>query len=276
MKILITDGTTPPAELHSQEELEGFVSKSTDPAKLRIWVFPSSEWISYTLYKKRYAAEKPGAGSNRPGTAAKQNGFGMRWATRFLFGAALVSGALLIINFTSVKWEIKDQLKSQSAWPSNVRPIDIDSLISMIEFERMKPLDRSTRTNLRLRNTWPDRILLQLSANQETRNGMSRYADAKISIDNTTGMKVDEAVVEFFVWKNGQIERTDTLQFKNIGYDKMPVRQLNGYYRGDSLSVSFRRINARAFNFCYSSRGNQDAAYYDPWFCPGGSIASNE
>jgi hypothetical protein len=146
--------------------------------------------------------------------------------------------------------------------------MDIDSLIMTIEDDRGILLDRSTRTNLRLRNTWPDRIELRLNSEMETSNASSRYYNVDVSIDNTTGFNLDEGIVKLSVWKNGRTIYTDTLRFNNIGYDKISSRQLSDTYRGDSIAVSFESIRAKAFNFCYSAAvKNNSGNYNDRWFC---------
>jgi hypothetical protein len=89
-----------------------------------------------------------------------------------------------------------------------------------------------------------------------------------VSIDNTTGYNLDEAIVKLNVWKNGKISAADTLRFNNIRYDKVSARQLSDNYRGDSLSVSFDSIRAKGFNFCYSAAvKNNSGNYNDRWFC---------
>ena len=142
------------------------------------------------------------------------------------------------------------------------------SLIMTIEMGRGTLLDRSTRTNLRLRNTWPDRIELKLNAERETGSAGSRYHPIDVSIDNTTGFNLDEAIIKLNVWKNGKVNATDTLRFTNILYDKLSSRQLSDTYQGDSIAVSFESIRAKSFNFCYTaSAKNNSGNYNDRWFC---------
>ena len=273
-KFLFTDGSGKLTETDSREELRTLAGNTTEPDKTRVWIFNSNEWISYPAFCKKYPETikqaKPVAAIN-PGVPLA-NGNGKGWLKKFLFAAIIISGALLVFNFTNVKWEKATPLSISAARPDNVPVIDIDSLIASIEFARFKVLDRSTRTNLRLRNTWPERILLQLNAERETSSAGSRFRNTEISIDNTTGFTIDNAVVKFQVWKNGRINRTDTLQFSDIRIDKMPVRHLDEIIRGDSLSVSFQSLKAKQFNFCYSSdTKNNSGNYNDRWFCPGGT-----
>ncbi len=146
--------------------------------------------------------------------------------------------------------------------------MDMDSLIWEIEDSRGQTIDKNTKNNLRLRNTWPDRIELKLHTERETRSAWSRYFNVDISIDNSTGFNLDNAVVKLMVWKNNKVNSTDTLRFTNIRYDKLLTRQLDNTYRGDSISVAFESIKAKAFNFCYSAATkNNSGNYNDRWFC---------
>jgi hypothetical protein len=146
--------------------------------------------------------------------------------------------------------------------------MDIDSLIKTVEDARGSVLDRSTRANLRLRNTWPDKIELKLNAERESGSGGFRYFNANVLIDNSSGFILDEARVKLSVWKNGKAATADTLSFNNIRYDKISSGKFNGTYIGDSISVSFESIKAKAFNFCYSAAvKNNSGNYNDRWFC---------
>ena len=145
--------------------------------------------------------------------------------------------------------------------------MDIDSLILEIEVTRLESLDRNTKTNLRLRNTWPERILLQLVSDRETNGAGSRFFNVDVLIDNTTGFNLDNAIVKLSVWKNKKVNHTDTLRFDNIRYDIVSKRQLEYRYKGDSISVAFESIKAKTFNFCYSSTKNNSGNYNDRWFC---------
>ncbi len=270
-KYLITDGTGKMTETDSREQIRLFEETSAETGKIRVWVFNTNEWISYQSFCKKYPETQKQA---KPEQVSRplRNEPGKKWLKKFLFAATITAVALLVFNFTNVKWEKAEPLKITAARPENVPVVDIDSLITVIEFARFKTLDRSTRTNFRLRNSWPERILLQLSADREKSNAGSRFRNIEISIDNTTGFNVDNAVVKFQVWKNGRVSRTDTLEYKQVRFDRMPVRQINDVIRGDSLSVSFQSLRAKQFNFCYSAgTKNNSGNYNDRWFCPGGS-----
>jgi hypothetical protein len=179
-----------------------------------------------------------------------------------------VAGAFLVFNFTKIKWKKAETVNIVAARPDNVPVMNIDSLISDIEADRGTLLDRSTKTNLRLRNTWPERIELKLQSEKETSSAGSRFFNINIAIDNTTGFDLDNAVVKLSVWKNEKISVSDTLRFSNIGYDKLLSRVWDAVYRGDSISVSFESIRTKAFNFCYSAAvKNNSGNYNDRWFC---------
>lgn len=277
-KFLFTDERGEVREVQSLVELENLVEAAAQPEKIRIWLFSSNEWISYATYRKQvpatlrkeksaiYTTGQYATISNvaiTPKTAKRK-----RWFTKALYTTGAAAGVFLVFNFTKIKWEKADPVNIAAVRPANVPEMDIDSLIYEIEDARNVILDRSTKTNLRLRNTWPERIELRLSSERETSNAGSRYFNAAISIDNSTGFTLDNAVVKLSVWKNNKISSTDTLRFSNIRYDKALKRQLADTYRGDSISISFESIKAKAFNFCYSATvKNNSGNYNDRWFC---------
>ena len=181
-----------------------------------------------------------------------------------LAGAAI----FLVYNFTKIKWEKAPPLNIMAVRPSNVPLMDIDSLIQFLEDSRGQKLDKITKTNLRIRNTWPERITLQLTAGRDTSNMGSKYYGIELSIDNSTGYNIDNAIVKLSIWKDHELNNSDTFHFTNISYVMAAKRKVENSYRGDSLSVSFQSIKARVFNFCYSSDkksnyGNNN----DRWFC---------
>lgn len=276
-KFLFTDGTSEVREVQSQDELENLIQSAAQPDKIRIWVFSSNEWIGYSAYRKQVPApirkDKFEMHNTNEFATTKfvpipnRVEKGKRWLKKALYTTGAAAGVLLVFNFTKIKWEKADPVNI-AARPANVPEMDIDSLIYEIENARDVKLDRSTQTNLRLRNTWPERIELRLNAERETSNAGSRYFNADISIDNSTGFTLDNAFVKLSVWKNNKVSLTDTLRFTNIRYDKVLKRQLKETYRGDSISISFESIKAKAFNFCYSAATNNNSGNYnDRWFC---------
>src|SRR5450432_1926266 len=177
-KFLFTDGTNGVREVQSQEELQNLVESATRPDTIRIWLFSSNEWISYVDFRKQFPAiikkDKPAviiAGA----LPAKRQARTKRWLKKALYVTGAAIGIFLVFNFTKIKWEKADPVSFTAIRPSNVPQMDIDSLISEIEYNRGQSLDRNTRTNFRLRNTWPDRIELSLHSERETSNTASRY-----------------------------------------------------------------------------------------------------
>ena len=270
-KCLFTDGINGVKEIQSKEELQTQVESALYPDTIRIWIFSSNEWISYAAFRKNHPLilnKEIAAASFSTTEMPARAGKGKHWLKKFLFVSSAAAGVFLIFNFTKIKWTRAAPVNSTAARPVNVPLMDIDSLIMTIEDDRGVFLDRSTRTNLRLRNTWPDRIEIKLNAERETSSAGSRYFNANVSIDNSTGFNLDDAVVKLNVWKNGKINATDTLRFNNISYDKISSRQLSGTYPGDSIAVSFESIRAKSFNFCYSAAvKNNSGNYNDRWFC---------
>jgi hypothetical protein len=273
-KFLFTDGTNGVREVQSKEELENLLESAVQPDKARIWLFSSNEWISLAAFRKQVPAmikkEKPAAAiiAHQPGTSTLRPPASKHWLKKFLYITGAAGGIFLVFNFTKIKWQETAPVNSTAARPSNVPLMDIDSLILEIEDVRGQSLDRTTKNNLRLRNDWPERILLQLTADKETSSAGSRFFNVDIAIDNTTGLNLDQAVVKFSVWNNEKISETDTFHFNSIRYDKLAKRQLDDRYKGDSISVAFESIKAKAFNFCYSAATkNNSGNYNDRWFC---------
>jgi hypothetical protein len=264
-KFLFTDGLNGVIkQTDSAEELATWIDASTDPDKIRIWVYNKTEWISLATYRKQYppVIRKPKSLPVQP--VANRS---MHWTKKLLITTAAAAGVFLVFNFTRIKWESATPLAASAARPANMPEMDIDSLITEIEYERGQTLDRSTRTNLRLRNTWPDRILLQVAAQKETSTAGNRFYDVNITIDNTTGFALDQAIVRLWAWKNNKASLHDTLHFRNIRFDKLANRLIEERIKADSISVDFQSIRAKAFNFSYSSKlSNEPGAYTDRWF----------
>lgn len=270
-KFLFTDGTNGIREVQSQEELKTLIASAAQAEKIRIWIFNNNEWISYAAFSKRkgFFVQKdnsavPVAKDELPVRPAN----GKRWLKKFLLFTVAGAAIFLVFNFTKIKWERAAPLTITAARPSNVPLIDVDSLIQFLEDSRWQKLDKITKTNLRIRNTWPERIILQLTSDRDTSNTGSRYYGIELSIDNSTGYNIDNAIVKLSAWKNNEMSITDTFHFSNISYAIASKRKVNNSYRGDSLSVSFQLIKAKVFNFCYSSDkksnyGNNN----DRWFC---------
>lgn len=275
-KYLFTDGTNVVREVQSKEELQSLMQASGDTGKIRIWVFSTSEWISFAEFSKHNIsnnlplkkAEKverktePVAIHKPPKT--KQSSWPLK-----LFIMLITAGAIfLVYNFTREKWHHASPLTIEAGYPENVPQMNIDSLLFEIEMTRGQKLDKVTTTNLRIRNSWPDRVLLKLTTDRDTSLSGSKFFNLEVAIDNSTGYHIDKAVVEVKNWKNSSLVNTDTVYFSNINYTA-PVRsKLNDEYRGDSLSVSFLSLKAKSFNFCYAyDKESNYGNFNDRWFC---------
>jgi len=146
--------------------------------------------------------------------------------------------------------------------------VNFDSLVTQIEATRGQKLDKVTRTNLRIRNNWPDMIQLQLTAAWEKSGSKNKYYNAELVIDNSTGYNLDDIEVHLTEWKNQEAVNTDTLHFRNVGYASPARRKGDGIFQGDSLSVSFHSIKSKAFNFCYSADKKSNYGNLgDRWYC---------
>jgi hypothetical protein len=266
-------------EVHSQEELQTLIANSAQADRIRIWVFNSSEWISYDSFKKRPLTDLKSKNNSIP---EKQNGIsanrrlssssaklnGKQWLRKFLLFSISGAAIFLVYNFTKLKWQKAEPLSIAAARPENTPFLDADSVINVLELQRGLKLDKTTRTNLRIRNTWPERILLQLNTERETNNEMTRYTGLQFILDNTTGYELDNAVVKVTVWTKNQISKTDTFHFDKVGYAQPLKRTIGNIYKGDSLSVSFQSLKASSFNFCYTAgRKSNYGSSNDRWYC---------
>lgn len=275
-KYLFTDGTNGVLEVHSKNELLSLINSASDLDKARVWIFSSNEWIACSSFlkqnpdfKKLESADK--SGQINESTVKKERSFHPFKKSVFVAGA--ITGALLIFNFTNAKWEKATPLIVTAARSPNVPVMNLDSLISEIELIRGKSLDKSTRYNLRMRNNWPESILLQLKAEREVKNNHFRFFNISLNLDNASGFILDDAQVNLYTWSNGKANLADTILFHDIRYDKILLRKLTSSYKGDSLSASFKSIKSKAFNFCYSAETkNKSGNYNDRWFCRDGKM----
>ncbi len=272
-KFFFSDETHGVKEVQSLAELEILIQSSEQPDKINIWLFNSTEWVSYQAFRRQYPKNMqkdiPVMFTGHSSISGRQPAISKKKGIRrmlYFIGAAVC--IFLVFNFTKIDWEKAEPISMIASRPANVLPMDMDSIIKEIEYSRGQQIDRNSKVNLRLRNTWPDRIQLQLKADQEKSNAESRFFNFIVSIDNTTGYNIDHAIVRLSVWKNKKISHMDTLRFENILYNKLSKRGLDVRYKGDSIAVSFESINAKAFNFCYaSSVKNISGNVNDRWFC---------
>ena len=277
-KYLFTDGTNLVREVQSKAELLTLVQSSGDPGKIRIWLFSTSEWISYAEFSKHPDAKvvspkktvTPEVKKDDEPVAQPVRLPKPRFAGVFKFFIVAITGIgiFFIYNFTRIKWHTASALLVTAARPANAPLINVDSLVQVIESTRAQKLDKVTLTNLRIRNTWPDRIELKLKTDRDTGQAGTKFYNVEISIDNSTGYNIDNAIVELKEWGSGMSQTIDTIHFNNIGYSALSHRKLDEEYRGDSLSISFLSIKAKSFNFCYAhDKESNYGNFNDRWFC---------
>jgi hypothetical protein len=273
-KYLFTDGTNVKREVETKEELQTLIQAAADSAKVRIWLFNTSEWISLADFNKLSSKYISPGKKIIPVAEIKETAAPLRKSAipgllkKTSIGIVAAAAIFLVYNFTRVTWIKATPLNITAERPTNTPPINVDSIITTIELQRGKELDKITRTNLRIRDTWPDLLQLQLTADHDSSREGSRYYNLELSIDNSTGYNIDNAVVKMDVWKNNEVSSSDTIHFTNIGYASPAKRKIEGRYTGDSVSVSFTSIRAKVFNFCYSSdKKSNYGNYNDRWFC---------
>jgi hypothetical protein len=268
-KYLFTDGTGEIREVQSEEELNTLVKSASHPERIRIWLFSSNEWISYAAFSKRSTTtfrEKSFVAEEAVTAELPVRKRG--WLKKTLLFTLAGTTVFLVYNFTRIKWERIEPLNSPAARPANVPIINTDSVIDLVETVRGQKLDKITRTNLRIRNTWPERILLQLDAERESKGNTTRYSNINVTLDNATGYLIDEAIVKLTVWRKNEAPRSDTLHFNSIGYASPAKQEIKETFKGDSIAVSFYSIKAKSFNFCYSADKQSNYGNMgDRWFC---------
>jgi len=273
-KYLFTDGTNVIREVQSEEELQTLIQSSAELDKIRIWIFNTNEWLTHAEFCKqkfgRVTALKNDSGREDPPkkSPVSQKPVGPLRISRVLILLIAAVAIFLVYNFTRIKWRNIPALEVVAQRPVNVPIMDVDSLIREIEFARNQKLDKITATNLRIRNTWPDRIQLKLKSDRQAANGDIKFYNVSLFVDNSTGYNVDEVIVELNSWKNNEVASKDTFQFNSIGYAQPSTQAIPGEYRGDSLSVSFLSLRSKAFNFCYSAEKESNYGNLnDRWFC---------
>ncbi|MGZ8558774.1 MAG: hypothetical protein ACXWWC_10590 [Chitinophagaceae bacterium] len=274
-KYLFTDGTNGIREAQSKEELHSFIQSTGDPEKIRIWIFSTSEWISYSDFSKRSVAKiiplkkmTVQEDKKKEQVVVRKLSSPNTRVVKYFIAVITAFTIFLVYNFTRVKWRTISPLQITAARPANTPLLNVDSLIQVIETTRGQKLDKVTLTNLRIRNSWPDRIELQLKTERDSGDAGTKFYHVELSVDNSTGYNIDNAVAELKEWKNNVATKTDTIHFSNIGYSSLFNRAVETIFRGDSLSVSFLSIKAKSFNFCYSSdKESNYGNFNDRWFC---------
>lgn len=272
-KYLFNDGTNQIQEVHSREDLDKLAAPA-DPQRASVWVFPSDEWMSLARFRALYPAVQQGQTTvarqdqrpEAPVMPPPRKGLAMGW--KLLMGAVITAGILLIYNFTQHNWERIPDLTVRPERPENSPPINIDSLVATIEAARSTRLDKVTRTNLRIRNSWPEQILLSLKTERESSSSGIRYHSLQFTLDNATGYQLDEVEAEMSIWRNGMVDRKETVTFEKVNYTEPGKRTIDGQFVGDSISVRVLQAKAKSFNFCYShDKQSNYGNLNDRWFC---------
>lgn len=276
-KFLFMNGTGEVKEVQSKQELLQLIIGTPDKARVRVWIYHSNEWINYATLCSRYPSFKQvrvelPATTGGPVIPAVEKSPRHSRLKRWIFYGAGAIAIFFIYNFTKVHWEKTTPLTITAVRPANVPIMNIDSLFADIEATRGQRIDRNTRYNLRLRNSWPEKILLQATSDRAISNGDTRYSHIQVTLDNATGYPIDKAIARITIWKNNRVAEADTVQFRDIPYGQQRSRSWPGEWRGDSIAVQFESITAKAFNFCYdAAKTNNSGNYNDRWFCRDGN-----
>jgi len=275
-KFLFSDGAHAIKEVYSSRELRSLLDQTERKETIRIWKFNSNEWMGYEEFIKKFPScqlvkidkEVP-AYNFVPETAIVVKHVPLRKKIgKLLLFLLLPPAIILVFNFTRPGKLTAGQVTIKAQRPENVPMMDVDSLIKDIEINRGETIGKNTKNNLRLRNTWPERILLKATVQKRNNNRKMVFEDVQVSLDNTTGYNIDKAIVKLMVWNNNKAVPADTIQFTGIPYTGIVNRSLGGHYTGDSISIAFEQIFAPAFNFCYADKvENRSGNYNDRWFC---------
>jgi hypothetical protein len=298
MKFLFNDGSGKIRELSSKEELDYYISISPDKQKLKIWLYHSSSWISYEEFLKRAATHKsPWNGKPEtvqpavvieksiaptpppPAPAIKEKKRHAQTVTKplqLLLNICIVlvvaGGVYAALFYSQKEWTDPQFFDTTASRPHNTPPLNADSLIHMIEVKEKRTLDKLTKMNLRLRNNWPEKIVLTLQGQQQTHlknDSIRRFENLQCIVKNFTGYTIDHAVVMLQVWQSGSPKIQDTFRLEQIDHrGDAYTLNISNTYKGDSLTIRFSSIRSFGLNFCYSYEeptisGNPN----DKWFC---------
>jgi hypothetical protein len=298
MKFLFNDGSGKIREMSSKEELDYHVSISPDRDKIKIWLYHSSSWISYQEFLKKapsnwqtlngkaetvkpvqvdiLVTETPKSFTSpvvkekkqRPPTVTKP----LQIVLNICIVLVVAGGVYAALFYNTKEWTESRIYEAKAVRPANAALVNVDSLIHTIEVKEMRTLDKLTKMNLRLRNNWPEKIVLSLQGQQQKhlkKDSTLRFNELQCIVKNFTGYEIDEAVVSINVWKDGAMKTQDTFRLQHIGYRGEPYTQtISNTYKGDSLTIHFQSIRSFGLNFCYSYEkptisGNPN----DKWFC---------
>lgn len=183
----------------------------------------------------------------------------------------VAGGVYAALFYNKKEWTEPRVFETAAPRPANVPNLNLDSLVQMVEVKELRTLNKITKMNLRLRNNWPEKIVLTLQGEQQKhlkKDSVLRFNELQMIVKNFSGYEIDAAVAAVNVWENGEVSKVDTFRLSNIGYRDPYTQTIPNTYKGDSLTVHFYSIRSFGLNFCYSYdeptiSGNPN----DKWFC---------
>jgi len=183
----------------------------------------------------------------------------------------VAGGVYAALFYNKKEWTEPGSFETTALRPANVPDLNLDSLIQMVEVKELRTLDKLTKMNLRLRNNWPEKVVLTLQGERQKhlkKDSVLRFNNLQMIVKNFSGYELDAAVVAVNVWDNGEVSKVDTFRLTNIGSRDPYTQNIPNTYKGDSLTVHFYSIRSFGLNFCYSYdeptiSGNPN----DKWFC---------
>lgn len=300
MKFLYNDGSGKIREVSSKEELDYYIGISPDKSRIRIWLYHSSKWMDYQEYLKTAIANRQSAMDRAPAAVKQQTAKvepvvppftpsppppvvkekkprpqtvtkPLQIILNICIVLVVAGGVYAALFYSNKEWTEPLVFDITAPRPENAPEINMDSLIQTIEVKELRTLDKLTKMNLRLRNNWPDKIVLTLQVEmrrQLKKDSLREFRNLKWTVKNFSGYEIDEAVAALNVWRNGEVSKQDTFRLTGIGYREPFTMNIPNTYKGDSLTVNFYSIRSFGLNFCYSyEQPNISGNPNDKWFC---------
>jgi hypothetical protein len=109
-KYLFTDGTNVKREVETKEELQTLIQAAADSAKVRIWLFNTSEWISLADFNKLSSKYISPGKKIIPVAEIKETAAPLRKSAipgllkKTSIGIVAAAAIFLVYNFTRVTW----------------------------------------------------------------------------------------------------------------------------------------------------------------------------
>jgi hypothetical protein len=292
MKFLYNDGSGTIREVGSKAELDYYLSISPDKSRVRIWLFHNSSWITWQEYSKmdlvevkqretivakpinevkEVVAPAPPIDKPKPARSKRTVTKPLQILLNICIVLVVAGGVYAALFYNTKEWSDEKAFEVTATRPENAPALSIDSIIHSLEVKEKKTLGTLTKMNLRLRNNWPEKIVLVLKGQRQQqlkKDSIHRFTKLEWIVKNSTGYEIDEAEAVVTVWKNGSAQTQDSYRITGIGLREPANLPIPNTYKGDSLTIHFKSLRSFGLNFCYTYdqptiSGNPN----DKWFC---------